>query len=145
MGACRNPPTARDPVGESSADEATAGLRHVGRQDEERVAVSVGPDGNVVALWARRGGLPVLVSATTRSGGATLPDPRVPRPVTVRVSTHTPEPTGSVELAGLEPAHVTVQPLPENRILVGTPELGGIRTGSTAPSGAEQFAPRFSP
>ncbi|MGW1994978.1 hypothetical protein [Embleya sp. NPDC001921] len=89
-----------------------------GRPDEERVAASVGPDGNVVALWALRRDLPMLVSATTWSGGATFPDPRAARPVTVRVSTHAPDPTGSVELAGLELAHVTVQPLPEGRILV---------------------------
>lgn len=100
----------------------TVRLRHHavvgGGLGEERVAASVGPDGQVIVLWAAARDRSVLSATTTQPGWATFPDPRAPRPVTVRVSIHAPELTAAVELAGLPLTHVTVQPLPQGQILV---------------------------
>ena len=100
----------------------TVKLRHhavvTGRSGEERVTASVGPDGQVIALWVKPSDRLALSARTTLRGGATSPDPRTARPVAARISTHAPDPAASVELPGLEVAHVTVQPLPEGRILV---------------------------
>jgi hypothetical protein len=84
----------------------------------ERVDASIGPDGQLIALWAAARDLPALTARTTAHGGATFPDPRASRPVGARVSIHAPELISIVELASLPLAHVTVQPLPQGRILV---------------------------
>lgn len=89
-----------------------------GRPGEERVAVSVGPDGNVIALWAPADGASALTSSTTRPGGAVFPDTRASRPVAARVSVHTPEQATVTELRELDLAHATLQPLSQGRTLV---------------------------
>lgn len=100
----------------------TLELRHhaaiTGRRGEERVAASVGPDGQVVALWTTARDVPAVRATTTQPGWATFPDPRASRPVAARVSIHGPKPVAAVELADFRLAHVTVQPLSEGRILV---------------------------
>jgi hypothetical protein len=97
-------------------------LRHhavvAARRGQERVGASIGPDGQLIALWAAARDLPALKATTTQPGWATFPDPRAPRPVRARVSIHAPELISVVELAELPLAHVTVQPLPQGQILV---------------------------
>ncbi len=97
-------------------------LRHhaviTGRPGEERVTASIGPDGNLVALWAAAQDRPAFSATTTQAGGARFPEPRASRSATARVSIHAPEPATAAELPGLPLAHVTVQPLPQGRVLV---------------------------
>ena len=97
-------------------------LRHhaavTGRPGEERVAVSVGSDGNVIALWAPAEAVSALTSSTTQPGWAVFPDARSSRPVAARVSVHTPKRATVAELRELDLAHVTLQPLSQGRTLV---------------------------
>ena len=83
-----------------------------------RVSASIGPDGELMALWSTAEDQPALTSTTTRPGWATFPDPRAPRPVTARVTVHAMEPISVTTISGLKLAHVTVQPLPRGRMLV---------------------------
>ncbi|MFE5046125.1 hypothetical protein ACFRAI_07185 [Streptomyces sp. NPDC056637] len=100
----------------------TLELRHhaviAGEAGEKQVAVSVGPDGQVIALWSKPRDLPGLSATTTNAGGATFSEPRATQAVDTHVSVHAPHRTASVELPGLKLAHVTVQPLPGDRVLV---------------------------
>ncbi|WP_329565661.1 hypothetical protein [Streptomyces sp. NBC_01361] len=100
----------------------TLELRHhaviAGEDGEEQVAASVGPDGQVIALWSKPRDVAGLSATTTSPGGATFPEPRATKAVDARVTVHTPHLTASVELPGLQLAHVTVQPLPGARVLV---------------------------
>jgi hypothetical protein len=97
-------------------------LRHhavvAATRGQERVAASVGPDGQLIALWAAARDLSALKATTTQPGWARFPDPRAPRPVSARVSIHAPELITAVPLAKLPLAHVTLQPLPQGQILV---------------------------
>jgi hypothetical protein len=88
------------------------------RPGDVRVAASVGPAGEVVALWSPAEELAALTATTTRPGSATFPDPRARRPVTARVTVHAPEPISVTTIPGLPLAHPTVQPLPHGRMLV---------------------------
>ncbi|MFD4708340.1 hypothetical protein ACFWN5_01390 [Streptomyces sp. NPDC058430] len=100
----------------------TLELRHhaviAGEAGEKQVAASVGPDGQVIALWSKARDLLGLSATTTSAGGATFPEPRATQAVDTHVSVHAPHRTASVELPGLKLAHVTVQPLPGDRVLV---------------------------
>ncbi|WP_329432032.1 MULTISPECIES: hypothetical protein [unclassified Streptomyces] len=100
----------------------TLALRHhaviAGAPGEKQIAASVGPDGQVIALWSKPRDLPGLSATTTNAGGATFPEPRATKAVDTHVSIHAPHRTASVELSGLKLAHVTVQPLPGDRVLV---------------------------
>ncbi|QKW07133.1 hypothetical protein HUT18_12715 [Streptomyces sp. NA04227] len=100
----------------------TLGLRHhatiTGRPGESRADVSIGPDGNLVALWTSARDRSALTSATLSPAGAKFPDPRAPHPVAARVTTYRPRPRTFAKLHELPLAHVHVQPLPEERVLV---------------------------
>lgn len=88
------------------------------RPGDVRVSASVGPDGELLALWSTAEDQPALTSTTTRPGSAAFPDPRAPRPVTARVTVHAPQPVSVTTLSGLPLAHPTLQPLPHGRILI---------------------------
>jgi hypothetical protein len=83
-----------------------------------RVSASVGPDGQVMALWSAAEDLPSPKSTTTQPGWATFPDPRGSRPVTARVTVHAPEAVTVARIPALSLAHTKVQPLPDGRILI---------------------------
>jgi hypothetical protein len=83
-----------------------------------RVCASVGPQGQVVALWSAAADQSALTPATEQPGWATFPDPVATRPVPVRVTVHDPGPVTVARIRGLRVAHVTVQPLPSGRFLV---------------------------
>ncbi|WP_460395127.1 hypothetical protein [Actinophytocola sediminis] len=87
------------------------------RQGEVRVSASVGPAGEVVALWATAVDLATLTSATISEDGARFPDARAAQPVGVRVSAHAPTPVEAAPIR-LPVAHPFVQPLPDGRLLV---------------------------
>jgi hypothetical protein len=100
----------------------TLKIRHhavvAGERGDVRVSVSVGPDGEVLALWTVAQDLPALTSSTTQPGGATFPDPRASRPVAARVTMHAPQAITVARLPELPLAYATVQPLPQGRIVV---------------------------
>ena len=85
---------------------------------EIRVCASVGPQGQVVALWSLAEDQSALTSTTERPGFAVFPDPVASRPVPVRVSVHDPDPVTAALIPELTVAHVTVQPLPSGRFLI---------------------------
>jgi hypothetical protein len=86
---------------------------------EVRVCASVGPHGQVVALWSATADQAALTPATVQPGFASFPDPVASRPVRVRVTVHDPAPVTAAQIAGLVIAHpVAVQPLPAGRFLI---------------------------
>ncbi|MFG1891110.1 hypothetical protein ACGFIR_25000 [Micromonospora sp. NPDC049051] len=82
------------------------------------VSASIGPAGELVALWSNAADEAALRSVTTQPGWATFPDPATDRPVPVRVSRQTGDAVDVMSLPGLTLAHPTAQPLPGGRMLV---------------------------
>ncbi|MET8837551.1 hypothetical protein ABZV78_27060 [Micromonospora sp. NPDC004540] len=82
------------------------------------VSASIGPAGELVALWSTSEDEAALRSVTTQPGWATFPDPTTARPVTARVTRQAGDLVDVTELPGLTLAHPSVQPLPEGRVLV---------------------------
>ncbi len=87
-------------------------------RDDKLVSVSIGPGGELVALWSTGDDEQAFQSVTTQPGWAIFPDPTTGRPVTARVSRQTGETVEVTPLAGLTLAHPVVQPLPHGRVLV---------------------------
>jgi len=50
------------------------------REGDVPVCASVGPGGEVIAVWSAAADLPAVTPRTTQPGWATFPDPRAPRP-----------------------------------------------------------------
>ena len=93
-----------------------------GQDGDVRVCASVGPDGNVVAVWTTAEGLEAVTSRTASAGGASFPDPGAARPVAARITVHAPDLAAVTPIAALTLAHITVQPMPGDRFLVvGSP------------------------
>ena len=89
-----------------------------GRDGDVRVCASVGPAGEVVAVWTTAEDLEAVTSTTLSAGGASFPDPRAARAVTARVTVHAPGLAAVMRIQELALAHITVQPLPGVRFLV---------------------------
>jgi hypothetical protein len=89
-----------------------------GQDGEVRVCASVGPGGDVVAVWSAAQDLDAVTATTVSSAGARFPDPRAPRPLAARITVHTPDLVAVISIRELALAHVTVQPMPGNRFLV---------------------------
>ena len=108
----------------------------IGGQDGDvRVCASVGPAGEVVAMWTTAEGLDAVTSRTVSAGGASFPDPGAARPVAARVTVHAPDLAAVTPIAALTLAHITVQPMPGDRFLVvgarsrwrpGGPDRNGV-------------------
>jgi hypothetical protein len=79
---------------------------------------SVGPAGEVVAVWTTPDGLEGVTSATVSAAGASFPDPGAAQPVAARITVHTPELAAVTRIADLALAHITAQPMPGGRFLV---------------------------
>ncbi|MFD9894088.1 hypothetical protein ACFWY9_32465 [Amycolatopsis sp. NPDC059027] len=108
---------------QKKARQGTLRARHHSRlvapqAGDELVSASVGPSGEVVALWAAPEDLSELTVRTTTPGGATFPEPRTSRPVTARVTVHTPDMAIAARIRSLSVAYPTVQPLPDGQVLV---------------------------
>ncbi|WP_216211078.1 hypothetical protein [Amycolatopsis aidingensis] len=88
------------------------------QQGDVRVSASVGPSGEVVALWSAGKDLAALTSTTTQPGWATFPDPQAPRPAAARVTVHAPDMAIAARIPSLPLAHPSVQPLPDGQVLV---------------------------
>jgi hypothetical protein len=82
-----------------------------------RVCASIGPEGELFALWTARGDLPALTPTATGSGGKRRAH-ESPRPVAVRATRHVPEPALVTRIDELRIPYVTAQPLPGGRTLV---------------------------
>ncbi|MET8093106.1 hypothetical protein [Micromonospora sp. NPDC005220] len=82
------------------------------------VSASIGPEGDLVALWSNPGDEAALRSVTTQPGWATFPDPTTDRPVAGRWSRQAGERIDIIPLPGLTLAHPSLQPLPHGRVLV---------------------------
>jgi hypothetical protein len=89
-----------------------------GHDGDVRVCASVGPGGEVVAVWTTAASLEAVTSRTVSAGGATFPDPGATRPVAARITVHAPELAAATRIADLALAHITVQPMPGGRFLV---------------------------
>ncbi|MGW6424880.1 hypothetical protein ACWF82_19575 [Nocardia sp. NPDC055053] len=86
--------------------------------DDVRMAVSVGPAGEVIALWCsaaeRRALIPTAMERRTPTARLAY---RATRPVTVRVAVYTPQPT-ITRIPGMQLAPHKVQRLPQGGTLV---------------------------
>ena len=89
-----------------------------GLDGDVRVCASVGPAGEVVAVWTTADGREAVTSTTVSAGGASFPDPVAARPVTARITMHAPGLAAVIGVRELTLAHITVQPMPGDRFLV---------------------------
>ena len=89
-----------------------------GHDGDVLVCASVGPAGEVVAVWTTPEGLEAVTSTTVSAAGACFPDPAAARPVAARITVHTPELAAVTPIADLALAHITVQPMPGGKFLV---------------------------
>ena len=89
-----------------------------GHDGDVLVCASVGPAGEVVAVWTTPDGLGAVTSTTVSAAGACFPDPAAARPVAARITVHTPELAAVTPIADLALAHITVQPMPGGTFLV---------------------------
>ena len=89
-----------------------------GQVGEVLVCASVGPAGELVAVWTTPEGMEAASSTTVSAAGASFPDAAAARPVAARITVHTPELAAVTRIADLALAHITVQPMPGGRFLV---------------------------
>jgi hypothetical protein len=89
-----------------------------GHDGDVLVCASVGPTGEVVAVWTTPEDQEAATSTTVSAAGASFPDPGAPRPVAARITVHSPELTAVTRIEDLTLAHITVQPMPGGRFLV---------------------------
>jgi hypothetical protein len=118
-----------------------------GHDGDVLICASVGPPGEVVAVWTTPQDREAVTSATVSAGGASFPDPGAARPVAARITVHTPDLAAVTQIQDLALAHVTVQPMPGDRfLLVGArcrwqpegpgPQCGALRRGRAGRLGA---------
>jgi hypothetical protein len=83
-----------------------------------RICASVGPAGELIAVWSHIDHLPATMSWTRSAGGINFRDSQAPEPVSARVTVHAPELLSVVSIARLGLANFTVQPLPAGNVLL---------------------------
>jgi hypothetical protein len=83
-----------------------------GQDGDVLVCASVGPAGELVAVWTAPEGLEAVSSSTVSAAGASFPDPAATRPVAARITVHTPELVAVTRIADLTLPHITAQPMP---------------------------------
>lgn len=83
-----------------------------------RVCASVGPAGELIAVWSHIEHLPATMSWTPSAGGVNFRDAQAPELVSARVTVHAPQLLSVVSIARLGLANFTVQPLPGGNILL---------------------------
>ena len=89
-----------------------------GHDGDVLVCASVGPAGEVVAVWTTPEDREAVTSATVSAAGASFPDPGAARPVAARITVHTPDLAAVTQIQDLALAHITVQPMPGDRFLL---------------------------
>ena len=89
-----------------------------GHDGDVLVCASVGPAGEMVAVWTAPEALEAVTSKTVSAAGASFPDPAAARPVAAHITVHAPELAAVAPIRDLALAHITVQPMPGGRFLV---------------------------
>jgi hypothetical protein len=135
----RNDAARREQVMELPVVEAAhCGAITAPRDGDVRICASVGPAGEVIAVWAAAPDLEAATSRTVSPAGAAFPDARSPRSLDVRVTVQRADGGVAVtSIAGLSVANITAQPLPGGRILIV-----GVRS-YWRPEGADRNAVVF--
>jgi len=77
-----------------------------GRDGDVPACASVGPAGEVAALWTTPEGLGPVTSTTVSAAGAWFPDPAAARPAAARITVHTPDLAAVTRIADLALAHI---------------------------------------
>jgi len=77
-----------------------------GRDGDVPACASVGPAGEVAALWTTPEGLGPVTSMTVSAAGAWFPDPAAARPAAARITVHTPDLAAVTRIADLALAHI---------------------------------------
>jgi len=112
--------------GQGSSDIASLPVLPVGNRvviepvipGDVRVCASIGPAGELIAVWSHIEHLPATMSWTPSAGGVNFRDSRAPEVVSARVTVHAPQLLSVVSIARLGLANFTVQPLPGGSILL---------------------------
>ena len=86
-----------------------------GRDGDVLVCASIGPAGEMVAVWAKPEGLAAVTSTTVSAAGACFPDPAAARPVAARITVHTPDLAAVTRIADLALAHIICSPCAARR------------------------------
>ncbi|MEV6284186.1 hypothetical protein [Kribbella sp. NPDC051770] len=88
------------------------------QEGDELVDVSIGPYGELIAIWAAAGDLPALRAEGRTPDGEYVPDDLLLQPVGLRVVAYNPEPTLLVSIPDYRRAWPTAQPMPGGNVLV---------------------------
>ena len=88
------------------------------RDGDVLACASVGPAGDVVAVWTTPEAREAVTSTSVSAAGTSFPDPAAARPVAARITVHTPDLAAVMRIADLTLARITVQPMPGGRFLV---------------------------
>jgi hypothetical protein len=86
-----------------------------GRDGDVLACASVGPAGEVAAVWTTPEGLGPVTSTTVSAAGAWFPDPAAARPVAARITVHTPDLAAVTRIADRAVAHIICSPCPTRR------------------------------
>jgi hypothetical protein len=86
-----------------------------GRDGDVPACASVGPPGEVAALWTTPEGLGPVTSTTVSAAGAWFPDPAAARPAAARITVHTPDLAAVTRIADLALAHIICSPCAARR------------------------------
>jgi hypothetical protein len=86
-----------------------------GRDGDVPTCASVGPAGEVAALWTTPEGLGPVTSTTVSAAGAWFPDPAAARPAAARITVHTPDLAAVTRIADLALAHIICSPCAARR------------------------------
>jgi hypothetical protein len=86
-----------------------------GRNGDVPPCASVGPAGEVAALWTTPEGLGPVTSTTVSAAGAWFPDPAAARPAAARITVHTPDLAAVTRIADLALAHIICSPCAARR------------------------------
>jgi len=82
------------------------------------VTASVGPRGELIALWSTLEGEKALHSRVVEPSGVSFAATMTPRPVRVRVTTHSPEPAHLAQISYVDVGHPRIPPMPGDRVLI---------------------------
>ena len=86
-----------------------------GRDGDVPACASVGPAGEVAALWTTPEGLGPVTSTTVSAAGVWFPDPAAARPAAARITVHTPDLAAVTRIADLALAHIICSPCAARR------------------------------
>jgi hypothetical protein len=114
-----------------------------GRDGDVLACASVGPAGEVAAVWTTPEGLGPVTSTTVSAAGAWFPDPAAARPVAARITVHTPDLAAVTRIVDRAVAHTVSSAAHAQRVaakrripvtrtrLAGLVSLAGAASNST--------------